>query len=55
MNKINFYDKIKGKTFKESLGVYYQEELQGGQSTTSDTGTPDANKTLKRVITYTQN
>lgn len=46
----NFYDKIKGKKFKEFLGVYYQEELdliQGQQ-----TGTPDTNKTKKRVITY---
>lgn len=42
----NFYDTIKGKTFKESLGVYYQEEIQG------QTETPDANRTKKRVITY---
>lgn len=42
----NFYDKIKGKKFKESLGVYYQEEVQG------QVNTPDANRTKKRVITY---
>ncbi len=40
------YDMIKGKTFKEYLGVYYQEEIQG------ETGTPDVNRTPKRVITY---
>lgn len=49
LNKSNFYDTIKGKTFTESLGVYYQEELQGL------TNTPDANRTKKRVITYTEN
>lgn len=43
----DFYDKIEGKTFKESLGVYYQEELEG------QTDSPDANLTKKRVITYT--
>lgn len=43
----NFYDTIKGKTFKEEIGVYYQEEIQG------QTETPDANRTKKRVITYT--
>lgn len=45
----NFYDIIKGKTFTESLGVYYQEELQ------EQSDTPDANRTKKRVITYTEN
>lgn len=39
---------IKGKEFKEELGIYYQEETKGG------TDTPDANKTEKRVITYTE-
>ena len=42
----HFYDIIKGKTFEEKLGVYYQEELEG------ETTTPDANRTKKRVITY---
>ena len=41
------YNLIKGKQFTESLGVYYQEEIDGNQS-----NTPDANKTKKRVITY---
>lgn len=43
------YGTIKKMKFEESLGVYYQEELQEDQ-----TNTPDANKTKKRVITYTQ-
>lgn len=47
LSKNNFYDTIKGKTFEEKLGVYYQEEIQG-------TSTADANKTEKRVITYVQ-
>lgn len=34
-------------TYTEKLGVYYQEEIDGAEST------PDADKTLKRVITYT--
>ena len=41
------YNQIKDKQFTESLGVYYQEEIDGNQS-----NTPDANKTKKRVITY---
>lgn len=48
LNGSNFYDTIKGKTFKESLGIYYQEEVQG------QADTPDANRTKKRVITYTE-
>ncbi len=48
LNKSDFYGTIiqEGTKFKESLGVYYQEELQG------QTDTPDANRTKKRVITY---
>lgn len=46
LNTEGIYDKIKEKTFKESLGVYYQEETEGASET------PDANKTKKRVITY---
>lgn len=44
----DFYGKIEGKTFEESLGVYYQEELEG------QSNAPDANLTQKRVITYTE-
>lgn len=40
------YNKLVNNTFIEKLGVYYQEETDGG------TSTPDANKTEKRVITY---
>lgn len=48
LKKENIYDTIirTGTIFKESLGVYYQEELQG------QTDAPDANRTKKRVITY---
>lgn len=44
----NFYNQIKDWLYKESLGVYYQEELEG------ETNTPDVNRTKKRVITYTK-
>lgn len=40
-----FY-KIKNKTFEEDIGVYYQEEVDTGNTS------PNANKTEKRVITY---
>lgn len=43
----DFYDTIKGKSFIESLGVYYQDELQG------QSDVPDVNRIKKRVITYT--
>lgn len=42
------YARIEGKKVTEKLGVYYQEDMQTGGS-----NTPDANKTKKRVITYT--
>lgn len=41
-------EKINNQTFIENLGVYYQEETKGGLDT------PNANKTEKRVITYTK-
>lgn len=46
LKETGLYGTIKGMKFEESLGVYYQEEVQG------DSGAPDANKTKKRVITY---
>lgn len=54
MTKIRFdsqglYREIKTGTFIEKLGVYYQEEEK------NDSSTPDANKTEKRVITYSKN
>lgn len=43
------YSKINNEKLKEKLGVYYQEELQQDANYT-----PDANKTKKRVITYSK-
>ena len=50
LNSAGIYDKINGKKLKESIGIYYQEEA-GEQDNTNPT-VPDANKTEKRVITY---
>jgi len=46
------YSRIQNKKFNESLGVYYQEEVEG----TSPVGDsmPNVNKTKKRVITYSE-
>lgn len=44
----DFYRTLKGQRFKENLGVYYQEEVQGKSDVS------DANKNKKRVITYTK-
>ena len=43
-----FYDILDGKTFKEEIGLYYMEDLEGEKE-----GVDDVNKTRKRVITYT--
>lgn len=58
LNKTGIYDKIKTKKIVEKIGIYYQDEANGTTSTdepeddvTEDV--PDANKTTKRVITYT--
>lgn len=40
------YNELKGKKFKQLLGEYYQEDVNG------ETNTIEANKTKKRVITY---
>ena len=50
LKDVGIYARIEGKNKKvtEKLGVYYQEDMQTGGS-----NTPDANKTKKRVITYT--
>lgn len=50
LNSVGIYDKINGKKVKESIGIYYQEEAGGQDNTNSNV--PDANKTEKRVITY---
>ena len=55
LNEEGIYDKIisNGTALKESLGTYYQEEAPiGGVTDTDIDSVPDANKTLKRVITY---
>lgn len=54
LNENGIYGKIKGKTLKEELGVFYVEELPKGEGNeTNGENVPDINKTLKRVITYT--
>jgi hypothetical protein len=45
--------------FKEELGIYYIEDVTDNSSTStkessSDLSSSDANKTEKRVITYTE-
>lgn len=52
LNDEGIYGKIKGKVVKEYLGVYYQEEAGGEEGIAQGSSTPDANKTIKRVITY---
>lgn len=51
------YDIIKGKTFLETLGLYYIDDVIDKPSS-GQTQTPilssDVNKTQKRVITYTE-
>ena len=59
LNETGIYDKIYNSKLEESVGIYYQEEAgvedaTGGSGDTEDTASvPDANKTIKRVITYT--
>ena len=50
LNSAGIYDKINGKKLKESIGIYYQEEA--GEHDNTNPTVPDANKTEKRVITY---
>ncbi len=59
LNETGIYDKIinNGTGLYESLGVYYQEETPSqssdGSSDDENVGSvPDANKTIKRVVTY---
>lgn len=42
------FNRLKNETLREYLGVYYQEETENAE----ESSTPDANKTKKRVITY---
>lgn len=52
----SLYNRLKGKTITEYLGVYYiSETAKDSTSTTNTTSTeevPDANKIEKRIITY---
>ena len=50
LNDEGIYDKIVGRKIKENIGIYYQEEAGLEED---DSSVPDANKTTKRVITYT--
>lgn len=53
LNSEGIYDKINNVKLKESIGIYYQEETET-ESTDDTESVPDANKTEKRVITYTK-
>lgn len=60
LNSQGIYDKINNIKLKESIGVYYQEEApimnEDGsiEAPAENADVPDANKTLKRVITYSR-
>lgn len=54
LNDEGIYDKIKKVRVKESIGIYYQEEEVTDGSTSNTENVPDANKTEKRIITYTK-
>lgn len=51
LNNEGLYDKINNRKLKESIGIYYQGEE--GLTEEEAANVPDANKTEKRVITYT--
>ena len=57
LNSTGLYDKINNRKLKEDIGIYYQEEAgvvdDGSDIETSGSDVPEANKTEKRVITYT--
>lgn len=56
LNETGIYDKINSRRLKESIGIYYQEEIsENGEPSDPDneeSSVPEANKTEKRVITY---
>lgn len=59
LNSQGIYDTIlKGNTFEEKYGVYYQDDVTTNDSSGldpdefGDSETPDVNKTKKRVISY---
>lgn len=47
-NPNGIYNKIKGNKYFEKLGVYYEEDTYAADNT------PTANKTKKRIITYSE-
>lgn len=51
----SFYDILNGKTFKEEIGLYYMEDLEGENENSEGKKEEidDVNKTRKRIITYT--
>lgn len=56
LNSESLYEKIKGKTFKESLGIYNQSDIDientENNSDIENLDKTDRNKIIKRVITY---
>ena len=52
-NTEGLYNVIGSEKYKEALGVYYQEEVDGNDST-EDSEMPNASKTKKRIITYSE-
>ncbi len=51
-NEYGIYDEIKNSKYIEKLGEYYQEEVDSEEGQSDST--PDANKTKKRIITYSK-
>ena len=58
LNETGIYDKISNRKLKESIGIYYQNEISEDGAVTPDPGeddtssVPETNRTEKRVITY---
>lgn len=58
LNENGIYDKISNRKLKESIGIYYQDEISEDGTVTPAPGeddtsnVPEANKIEKRVITY---
>ena len=58
LNETGIYDKISNRKLKESIGIYYQNEISEDGTVTLDPGeddtssVPETNRTEKRVITY---
>ena len=58
LNENGIYDKISNRKLKESIGIYYQDEISEDGAVTPAPGeddtsnVPEANKIEKRVITY---